>query len=426
LNKGGAGSPADPARLLKETDMAFATRILLFCLGAMFVTLPADVGGTTTRLAALGGAGDYLEDVSNVLRWYGSLCDYRDAVIIDLGVLEGGEEASLRAAARQGAGLHYGLDRGGTWGTIAVYVHDAADTSRTPGDLELLWSRSWGKVQTGFFYSSYGRTRLAGASGDKVEPNLWDQTLGLGLRLNVSTKLYLDGAGEWTRTDRQYIWPASQQRASWSEAAWKSFALRVRAFWGMGESVAFVPVATHRKDDHLDSWRQGLVLGERDERATTLGGAVSVFPDSDNMLFGAWEYRWLKRDRAGVTPPSASPSTSELTSDGYVLRLGMESRVCSWLTFRAGARQTVLTERRSSSELKTSNRVVAGVAGGEGSIEIKEPTLDLAVGLALHFGALSADFVFNDDAPFSFGHFLTGAGEGESHTFSSISLSYTF
>jgi len=56
----------------------------------------------------------------------------------------------------------------------------------------------------------------------------------------------------------------------------------------------------------------------------------------------------------------------------------------------------------------------------------EKPRLDLNLGLGLHFGAFDADFVFNDDAPFSLGQLLLGAGYQRTSNFTSITLRYAF
>jgi hypothetical protein len=386
--------------------------------------LPVTGGATSSRILSLGGDGDYFEDEHNVLRWFGSLSDYRDIVVVELGDIQNGEATAEQDAVSQGAGLHYGLDGRGVWGTVAVYVSDARRGGRAPGDFALLWSRRWGRLQAGFYYSYYGTTRIEYTSGPgTVEPNYMDQTLGLGVRAELQERFYFDLAGEWMNTDREYF--IGEAHDLQAENAWDSFAIRVRGFYGVTDRVALVPLLSHRKSDHLSFAESLDQVGDWDARTSRLGVGVSVFPDSDHMLLGSWEYRWLKEDHAGRPVPAAEAWLSERCGDGHILRLGMESRLASWLSLRAGARQVVLEERHRLDRIGSAMPANGKAPDVRDSVR-KDPELDLAVGLALHLGSFAADFVFNDDAPFSFGYLFTGAGQTESHTFTSITLSYTF
>jgi hypothetical protein len=325
-------------------------------------------------------------------------------------------------ADRQGAGLHYRLDSEGRFGTVALYVADSDEPRQPPGDVALIWGVACCGVQLGAYYGSFGRTDwdLQAAGGDPARRDVWDHTVGFGLRSDLGERLYVDLAGELTETNRQYETgprPGAEERDAWTSFAWRS-----RLFWGVRDEIAIVPLLAHRKEDHLEYSPALADIVDLDARRTRAGLGVLVFPDSDNLVLVSWERRWRKEDqfvrqRAGLV----GGDSRQCDCDGTVLRLGFESRLTSWLTLRASARQSIQEQRWLDGADPADGRTPAGPVSVR-----REPELELALGAAFHFGSFDADFVFNDDAPFSFGHLLTGAGEDETETFTSVTLTYAF
>ena len=43
---------------------------------------------TSSRIRSLGGSGGYFEDDNNVLRWYGSLPEYGNLAVVELGTFD--------------------------------------------------------------------------------------------------------------------------------------------------------------------------------------------------------------------------------------------------------------------------------------------------------------------------------------------------
>jgi hypothetical protein len=135
------------------------------------------------------------------------------------------------------------------------------------------------------------------------------------------------------------------------------------------------------------------------------------------MLLFSYEYRQGKEKFAAHENPLDLLGL-ENTFHEHQLRLGLESRVLSWLTLRGGARQ-VIPDLNFTAVYDNSGAEDQTVGGFE------DPQLDLNLGLGFHFGAFDADFAFNDIAPFSLGYFITGGSEGD-HNFTSITLQYVF
>ncbi len=395
-------------------------RRLLVSAIAGWVFTASVVHATSTRIQSLGGDGDYFEDDFNVLRWCGSLPGYGDLAVLELGNIFLNSTAQSEVF-HQGAGIHAHLDRAQRWGTTALYVSDVADPYQLPATISLMWSHYLGPVQAGISYQWARVDDTSDPTEGAITRQETNATLGLGLRFDLADRAYLDLAGDWIGTARAYerrlgpdAFPYVEQ-----EGMWQSYAFRGRAFWGVTETVALVPLVDHWHHEHLDlSVRESAVPTELDARQTRLGLGCNVFPDSDNMLVMSYEYRFGAGTRAAL-PNSNDLTRSESEAHSHHLRLGIESRLTSWLTLRGGAQQVL-------PEVEVTAFAAGDAEAGEIVGRSEEPQLDLNLGLGLHFGAFDADFVFNEDAPFALGQILIGTGDQRDSNFTSITLRYGF
>jgi hypothetical protein len=371
---------------------------------ALGLLLSSAAGATSTRILSLGGDGEYLEDEHNVLFWPGSLPDYPNVGILELGdVLAEGDDWS--APVRQGGGVHFRLARSGRWGTGALYLSEAREGERLPGTWTAAWARACGGLQLGLLGSWSRFAETAGGQETWQE----DSAVGLGLRAGLGERIYGDLAGVWYGTDRDY-------GGAKEEGRWGSYAWRLRLFVGLRESVALVPFVENAGRGHL-AWREDLgdpTATDLDARLTRAGLGLNVLPDADNLLVASYEYRWGKEDYS--RSPWYGLYLEENRLARHVLRLGAESRQLAWLTLRGAVRQEIPHDERST-------HFGGGLVYREDS---RDPQLELSVGIGLHLGAFDADLLVNDKAPFSLGSFLTGAGQDESVNFTSATLSYTF
>jgi hypothetical protein len=372
---------------------------------ALGLLLSAPASATSTRILSLGGDGEYLEDEHNVLFWPGSLPDYPNVGILELGdVLAEGDDWS--SPVRQGGGVHFRLARSDRWGTGALYLSEAREGEQLPGTWTALWACTCEGLQLGLLGSW---SRFAETVGGQ---DAWqeDTAVGLGLRADLGGRLYGDLAGVWYGTDRDYGGGAVE------EGRWGSYAWRLRLFIGLRDNVAAVPFFENAGRDHL-AWREDLgdpPVTDLDARLTRAGLGLNVLPDADNLLVASYEYRWGKEDYSRL--PWYGLSLEENRLARHVLRLGAESRQLAWLTLRGAVRQ----------EIRDDERATHFGGGFEYRQDFRDPTLELSVGIGLHLGAFDLDLLVNDKAPFSLGFFLTGAGQEEDVNFTSATLSYTF
>ncbi len=398
-------SSARPARPASRHCAALAA-----ALAVGLVTLTArPAAATETRALSLGGDADYFEDLSGVLRWYGSLPSYTNTAIVELGRLDGSAEGGdgFAAAAPRGAGAHADLDTAGSWGTIGLYLFRDQNPLPTPGARVLMYGRAWGGGQAAVLLgqSERGATRLEAGVEDQREKSL-DLFLGVGARCDLGPRTYLDAAGEWRRSRLEYLDRAA--RLDLAETGWGSFGLRARVFHELGGAIALVPAASYLRDD-----RAGLIPGEDlpgrlDAWTTRLGLGVNVFPGGDVMGVGSVEWR-RGAERWRLTTLAGDADWSYEKFDVLVARLGVEGRLRSWLTLRAG----VVSAPSAGDWPRPANFGLAR-------------DFELTLGLGLHLGSLDADLAFADEAPFNLGSIVTNAGGEQRSSFTSVSLAYAF
>lgn len=386
------------------------------------VIAPGVAVATTTRVRCLGGAGDYLEDLANVLQWYGSLVSYGDVAVLELGRI--GEDQSQGSGARrqtgwQGMGAHVDLDPEGRVGTFGLYLEDGPPGESAAGEIAMLFGRGLGDrgqvgVMLGLDVVDGGDS---GADALVVEDLLRGVRLGLGGRCDLGSETYLDAAGELRGAHVRYL-DRLEAPLIFDSDRWRSFALRSRLFWEPRPGLALVPLISYTREDRptssvaaapmlFDAWQLRAGLG------------VNLLPGPDLLGLIACEYRRqrqrfyapLRRDLE--LPDAATELRESMGSDAnslLVIHAGLEARLLSWLTLRGGA-FAAPTAREQVADFGSLRAIDA---------------FDLSVGLGIHVGDLDVDVLFNDDAPFNFGSLLTNAGGGEVSTFSGMTVIYRF
>jgi hypothetical protein len=189
-------------------------------------------------------------------------------------------------------------------------------------------------------------------------------------------------------------------------------------FYGVSDKVVITPMFEYVRDVRVTFSETLDDAADLDAHVTRLGIGASVFPDIDNLVLVTFEYRRGEEDLLGRGALFADYRQQE--GEWYSLhgRVGVESRILAWLTLRLGV------EYRRNDEESLLLRPVEGapdVWNARHDVYVETP---LNIGLGMHFGAFTADFVVNDGAPFGLGYAFTGAGRSDSVTFTSITLSY--
>ena len=360
-----------------------------------FFLLAAGAEATTPRVVGLGGAGDFLEDDSGIMRWYGSLDDYPGAASLDFGhfnIYHGYHDDQGRKTSGPALGLRYHL--GGRKGTVAGFFHTVGDDA-DPGSLyrdileetfTLMYCRPAGPFSIGLVY------RHTAAETEGPEPNparsvekRSRQDFGLGLRGDLSDGAYLDLAGEIRRTSEELTFPAEPDSPLAQDLDSDAcFAVRGRLFLQLGQRTALVPLVEFVSEDRpIQPPSSGLIQGI-DGRLWRLGCGIDFFPDTDHFLFAAGEWDNGRTDYS-FSRYDGTPLYSWIHDwNAFSCRVGWESRFLPWLTLRsaAGYRWT----------------------RGDGNAPEWIPDLDsddlfFTLGTGIHLGRFDLDAALSDQEP---------------------------
>jgi len=380
-------------------------RIALTC--AVLLCAASTASATPTRVESLGG-GDALEDVADVLRWYGSLPSYGGTALFELG--GSGERDDARD--RRAAAAIIDLDGSGAWGTGGVFVF--GDDPR--GTLRLAWGRHFGSLSLGCHWHldrrDWNDNQWTFLDTVRIETD--DQTIGLGGRLELGPRAYLDAALDHTQAHRtirsgeQGVFDGGRENGSYS---W-----RLRLFRGLGDRTVLVPSVAFRRDLHAEYIRAFRDLWDRDLRLITVGLGLNHLPDADTMLVGSFTFRHAEDD---LSNPRHNRGLDVQIGSGdlYALRLGLEHRSVHWLTLRAGVRQSFW-----SGKVRNWSTSV-----GAWSAETNDDTaLGLSLGLAVHVGPVDLDLVVQDHVPVVDEDDLLRGLDFDDATWGQLTLQYVF
>ncbi len=358
-------------RLLGITS-AMAVAILVFWVSAA----PA----TTSRINSLGGSGDYFEDDANVLRWYGSLADYPDQVMVESGnfnIPDGYWLTSSQKVSGPGIGVHYALGQDSRFGTVAIFYHDHNDDrsfSLAPeglrNNLSFLYAFDLGPLTAAAFFG-HGSRKM-----ETAEIDYSANTVGIGTRMDLSESAYLDLVWESQFTNLQSS-SFSDAGGSNSES---NFNLRGRAFIALGQRSAIVPVAEVIHEDRLRPFPVPVLL---ENHLTRLGCGLNYFPDTDHLLLLNAEYV------DGRRKTTFSDSHGEDSWTAWSLKAGFESRVLSWLTTRGSIG---FVDYQLDSVLDAGRKILS-------SPDPESPALMVNLGFSIHLGPGDLDFGFGEKYP---------------------------
>ncbi len=354
---------------------------------------------TTARLTSLGG-GDFIEDDHNVQRWYGSLGDYPNLVVLEAGhftLPEGWHDAGGDRVSGPGIGLHLTPDEAGSWGTAALFVNGQGDAV-DPGGLArdrmgttwtAMWSRRFGRLQPALMY------RHGADSGeDAVVPGAsatahrsWDRARtewGGGLRWDISDGAYLDLAGELRRhreqvtlTDTTMAAAGADDSIDSSNSSHGSYGLRARAFVRLSPTTALVPTLEFVRDDRVLPAPLPLQDPSLDGHLFKVGAGLNWYPDADHLLVVGLDYVTADVDHLAAPPDGPATVDETRTWDSLAWTLGFESRFQYWLTFRGSVRYEPV---RFGNDTGTGEADFAAFRVNLGAaIQVADYDLDLAV-----------------------------------------------
>jgi hypothetical protein len=357
---------------------------------------------TTSRVQALAGAGSYLNDDSDVFRWYGTLPSYSKMVMAEAGDLRYTDGGSMYQAL--GFTHDWGENHAfGTWGIFLMrnsiedgsfYLFNPLPTLglgpvHPSTKFALTWGKDLGAASLGIMFTrSDVMEKLPGGAEEKLN----FLTIGAGVRWDMNESAYMDIAANMGKAGGDTL-GGFDKSTSWD--------IEARMFYEFMENTTLVPYASYRASD----------FAVADVPATSgdktsdfeVGAALDFDVNTNNMLVFATELEFYKWE------PSKKASGDQQEVKAAVLPkfyVALESDITSWFTARVGATKTMV------------KLTFKDAAGDE--VIITDPRLmylidetsseDFAwfLGGGFHVGEWDIDAVFDPSMPFRLGYWLTG------------------
>ncbi len=310
---------------------------------AILLVLVTPVLATTTRIAGLGGEGDYLTDESNVRRWYASLAGQENLLLVEPGTLnlDAGGAAWNQRVSEKGGGLFLRADSTGRAGTFAAYFTARPDDGTPGGGIAVQYGRAWGRLGAGLaIRATSSMSDLGNGEPDFTGRADYIHVVGAGLSAQVARRTSLEVAGEIVNSQ---FTMNEFGLGSGQDNSWRGFGLRARGKLPGGEAVTIVPVFDYWRDDRITYTTVLPDVAHRDAWQWRAGiGAVGALSPT-RMLVVSAEYRDGKENFDGYGLQTRF-SNSRRDYWDIQWRIGFETRALRWLQVRLGAEYRRVTE----------------------------------------------------------------------------------
>ncbi|MDH3214907.1 MAG: hypothetical protein OEN01_01285 [Candidatus Krumholzibacteria bacterium] len=382
----------------------------MLILSLVVVSLASASFATTSRVIALAGTSNYINDDSNIFRWYGTLPSYTNMVMAEAGQATGtigpsGNGDLFTEYQALGFTHSWGEDHWlGTWAVFLLYnsVEDMSfynfnplagiGTEGTNSTPTTKFVFSWGNeiedvVSYGinFTRSDASFETTAGGTND-----INYTTIGGGARFDVGEDAYVDAAATFGFAGGDSLGGFDNGKA-WDLAA--------RLFWEVRDDVTVVPFLGWRAFD----------LAYEDLAATSglkssdfqAGASLNFDVNTNNMLIFATEIEFVTLEPSKVAPGDQNEIKVTHLPKFFV---ALESDVTSWLTTRVGATKTMRKIEDTDFAGDESISTAPSFEGGD---------FDWSLGAGFHVGEWDIDAVFSHEIPFRLGYWLTGYGVGD-------------
>jgi hypothetical protein len=362
---------------------------------------------TTSRVQALAGAGSYINDDSDVFRWYGTLPSYSKMVMAEVGDIRFTEDGSYYQAL--GFTHDWGEDHWlGTWGIFLLrnsiedgsfYLFNPLPTlglgSGHPSTkFALTWGKDLGGVALGVMFT---RSDVMFQLPDGAENTLNFMTIGAGVRWDISEAAYSDIAFTLGMAGGDTLGGFDKNM---------SYNFEGRMFYEFTDNATLVPYIGYRAAEYS---LEDIAATSGDKWSDLMLGASFDFDvNTNNMLVFATElefYNW---------EPSKKAEGDEQEFSATVLPrfyVALESDITSWFTARVGANKTMvkITAKDSDGDevIVTDPRLMYLI--DESSME----DFMWFLGGGFHVGEWDIDAVFDPSMPFRLGYWMTGYSSSE-------------
>lgn len=399
---------------------------------ALAVSFAVPAMATQSRVNALADGGVYLEDDYNIFTFPATLVNYSNKVWINMNLYDYSLYGDCDAAypycddIQVMMGGSYGMGEDNAYGVLALFFYrHTQGLGAVPQWLDLevdefapaMWwidnklsilyaygAEGW-SFGLGFEHASeHSQGEGGGETFDM--PKVAMYKINASVRFDVGESMYSDIAfnfGTYSYTDDDF---EDGDYGTVEADANMTFGIQARGFWEKNEYLTLVPFIKYSSFDYSlkadsaqafkdDYWgMKGMMFD--------IGIGANIAVNEDNLLLFAidiYDY--------GKFEPSDQPEGEQYEGSYSVFprfRLGLESDVRDWLTFRAGCMKNLVkySEKYTDSEDADNNWEGFDTAGD----------FWFWLGLGFHVGDFDIDCLVNNNLPFRLGYWLTGFGGG--------------
>ena len=408
----------------------FLTLAIVFALAVSFA---APANATKTRAQTLADGGVYVEDDYNIFAFPATLVNYSNKVWVDLGLYEYDRYDDCDAGypycddIMVSMGGSYGLGEDNAYGVLALFFYqhtqglggipDWIDMDIGETVPALYWIDN--KISILYAYgadgwslglgiehaSEHDQYKQAGETYDDPKIGMWK--FNASARFDVGESMYSDiafGFGTYSYTDDDF---SDGDYGKVEADANMRYGLQARGFWEKTEYLTLVPYLMYSSFDY--SMKADSAQSFKDDywgmkgMRFDIGIGANIAINEDNLLLFAidiYDY--------GKFEPSDQPANEKYEGSYSVFprfRLGLETDVRDWMTFRAGCMKNLVkfSDKYTDSE------------DADNSYEGFETAGDFWfwLGLGFHVGDFDIDCLLNPNLPFRMGYWLTGFGGGD-------------
>jgi hypothetical protein len=396
------------------------SKVLVLSLLVVALAIPAFA--TTARVNSLAGTGDYMNDDSNMFRWYGVLPSYANLVMMEVGTWDGSVE-------HRGIGVTHACGEEGKWGTWGLWLledHVSDDSffmnspvwyaaigyndvgvSYPSNKIALAWGKEFEAMSFGINFTRSDMS-IENETVDPVARTDWSfTTVGAGIRADIGDDAYTDlavtiGFGGY------------DVEGAVANSLDKKMALdfAARIFYEWKDNVTFVPVIDYMQYEYA---LETAVEPHGDKvRAFFGGGAMNMDVNTNNMLIVGAQIEYVNWEYSA--PGDAVDEFKMWTLPRFFIAL--ESNVKPWLTARVGAWKAL--DKVTDTFGDASDPPVAQDVITTGA------DFDWFLGLGFHVAEFDIDCELGEDAPFNMGYWLTGYEDWDNDPIGRISATYHF
>jgi len=378
---------------------------------ALVAVLAMPAFATDSRVIALAGTGNYIEDDYNIFNWPATLPSYSNTVWMSVHHSMFGWEGDEDGFTMIGATYGFGEDN--KFGTLGMFFYnyalplsmkeeyDDVFTDSYPSKFDIIYAYPTESITFGIHITradEYDYTADEGAvPPDTTEKSYAYTTIGVGVRVNMGEKAYGDVA--FDISFGSYSDDSDDNYGKVEPDANMSYAVRGRVFYEFTDDITLVPYFSYSAYDfRLKAEKNAEDFAEDNVgqkfMMINFGVGANVKVNEDNLLIFAIEpFDYMKYE------PSQPPEGIEKEKTETIMPrfyLALESDVKDWLTFRIGGVKSLEKTNTKNNE------------DGEYENTTTDAPFDLFMGLGFHIGDFDIDCVINNNLPYHMGYWLTG------------------